>query len=289
MRATVYHGPRDIRVEEVPDATVREPTDALVRVTHACICGSDLWPYRGELEIYGRPGPHRARVHRRRRGGRLRGAHAAPGPAGDRALRLLGRHLRLLPRGPADLVPGRGLLGQAATTAARARPCARRSPTAPWSRCPRTPTSPTTGSRAPLATLTDVMGTGHHGALALGRGAGRRPSSWSATARSGSAPCWPPGGSAPSAMIVLGHHADRLEIARGFGATDVVDRARRRGRRAGPRADRRRRPSRRRVRRDGRLVRHGHRQSPAPGARSATSACRPIRSTSSTSTCATSA
>lgn len=56
LRASVYHGPRDIRVEEVPDATLREPTDALVRVTHACICGSDLWPYRGDLEIYGRPG-----------------------------------------------------------------------------------------------------------------------------------------------------------------------------------------------------------------------------------------
>ena len=56
MRASVYHGPRDIRVEDVPDATLKEPTDALVRVTHACICGSDLWPYRGELEIYGRPG-----------------------------------------------------------------------------------------------------------------------------------------------------------------------------------------------------------------------------------------
>ena len=56
MKATVYHGPRDVRVEEVPDATIRTPTDALVRVTHACICGSDLWPYRGELEIYGRPG-----------------------------------------------------------------------------------------------------------------------------------------------------------------------------------------------------------------------------------------
>ena len=53
MRATVIHGPRDVRVETVPDATIRESTDALVRVTHACICGSDLWPYRGELMIYG--------------------------------------------------------------------------------------------------------------------------------------------------------------------------------------------------------------------------------------------
>ena len=48
MRATVYHAPFDVRIEEVPDATLREPTDALVRITHACICGSDLWPYRGK-------------------------------------------------------------------------------------------------------------------------------------------------------------------------------------------------------------------------------------------------
>ena len=53
MKAAVFHGTRDVRVEEVPDAALREPTDALVRVTHACICGSDLWPYRGELLIYG--------------------------------------------------------------------------------------------------------------------------------------------------------------------------------------------------------------------------------------------
>ncbi len=56
LRATVFHGTRDVRIEEVPDATLREPTDALVRVTHACICGSDLWPYRGELLIYGENG-----------------------------------------------------------------------------------------------------------------------------------------------------------------------------------------------------------------------------------------
>ncbi len=48
MRATVYHAPFDVRIEEVPDATLRGPTDALVRITHACICGSDLWPYRGQ-------------------------------------------------------------------------------------------------------------------------------------------------------------------------------------------------------------------------------------------------
>jgi len=36
----------DVRVENVPDATIVEPIDAIVRVTRACICGSDLWPYR---------------------------------------------------------------------------------------------------------------------------------------------------------------------------------------------------------------------------------------------------
>ena len=47
MRATVYHDPGDVRVENVPDPTIRQPTDAVVRITHACICGSDLWFYRG--------------------------------------------------------------------------------------------------------------------------------------------------------------------------------------------------------------------------------------------------
>lgn len=49
MRATIIHGAHDIRVQDVPDASLREPTDALVRVSQACICGSDLWPY-GSME-----------------------------------------------------------------------------------------------------------------------------------------------------------------------------------------------------------------------------------------------
>jgi threonine dehydrogenase-like Zn-dependent dehydrogenase len=45
MRATVMYAAGDVRIESIPDAGLREPTDALVRVTRACICGSDLWPY----------------------------------------------------------------------------------------------------------------------------------------------------------------------------------------------------------------------------------------------------
>jgi threonine dehydrogenase-like Zn-dependent dehydrogenase len=46
MQATVMYAAGDVRVEDVPDATILEPTDALVRVTRACVCGSDLWPYK---------------------------------------------------------------------------------------------------------------------------------------------------------------------------------------------------------------------------------------------------
>src|SRR4051795_12998911 len=49
MRATVMFGAGDVRIEAVPDARLIEPTDALVAVSRACICGSDLWPY-GTLE-----------------------------------------------------------------------------------------------------------------------------------------------------------------------------------------------------------------------------------------------
>ena len=47
MLATLIHGPRDIRSTEVDDPRVERPTDAVVRVVASCICGSDLWPYRG--------------------------------------------------------------------------------------------------------------------------------------------------------------------------------------------------------------------------------------------------
>ena len=46
MRATLMYGAGDVRVETVPDASLAEPTDAVVRVTRAAICGSDLWPYK---------------------------------------------------------------------------------------------------------------------------------------------------------------------------------------------------------------------------------------------------
>lgn len=47
MRGVVLHGPGDVRVEEREDPTIQEPTDAVIKIVAACVCGSDLWPYRG--------------------------------------------------------------------------------------------------------------------------------------------------------------------------------------------------------------------------------------------------
>ena len=53
MRGTVLYGPRDVRFEERPAPTIIEPTDAIIRTSAACVCGSDLWPYRGIEPIDG--------------------------------------------------------------------------------------------------------------------------------------------------------------------------------------------------------------------------------------------
>ena len=53
MRGTVLYGPRDVRFEERPDPTIVEPTDAVIRLPVSCVCGSDLWPYRGVEPIDG--------------------------------------------------------------------------------------------------------------------------------------------------------------------------------------------------------------------------------------------
>ena len=47
MKGTMLYGPRDVRFEDVPEPTIVQPTDAIIRLSASCVCGSDLWPYRG--------------------------------------------------------------------------------------------------------------------------------------------------------------------------------------------------------------------------------------------------
>jgi threonine dehydrogenase-like Zn-dependent dehydrogenase len=56
MRGAVLHAPRDIRLDTRPDPTIVEPTDAIIRLAATCVCGSDLWPYRG-IETVAGPAP----------------------------------------------------------------------------------------------------------------------------------------------------------------------------------------------------------------------------------------
>ena len=56
MKGTILYGPQDVRFEERADPTILEPTDAILRISTACVCGSDLWPYRG-IEPITRPTP----------------------------------------------------------------------------------------------------------------------------------------------------------------------------------------------------------------------------------------
>ena len=69
MKATMLYGPHDVRCEEVAKPKIQKPTDAIIRLSATCVCGSDLWPYRGIEPVDG-PGPHGPRVRRHRGGNR---------------------------------------------------------------------------------------------------------------------------------------------------------------------------------------------------------------------------
>src|SRR5436305_3659605 len=56
MRGTVLYGPRDVRLEDRQAPAIIEPTDAIIRISATCVCGSDLWPYRG-IEPITQPTP----------------------------------------------------------------------------------------------------------------------------------------------------------------------------------------------------------------------------------------
>ena len=56
MKGTVLYGPRDIRFEERDSPKIIKPTDAIIKISATCVCGSDLWPYRG-IQAIAQPTP----------------------------------------------------------------------------------------------------------------------------------------------------------------------------------------------------------------------------------------
>src|SRR6266571_1750315 len=217
MRATVMFGAGDVRIESVPDARLVEPTDALVAVTRAAICGSDLWPYK-TME-YSETG--------RRMGHEAIGVVEAVG-ADVRTLK--GGDVVVMPFAYSDgtcvfcreglhtsCVHG-GFFGTVDVPGAQAE--AVRVPQADGTLVVL-PVGADDARMPSLLTLSDVMGTGHHAAVAARVGPGKTAAVVGdgavglcgviAARRLGA-----------EQIILLGRHADRIALAREFGATDVV-------------------------------------------------------------------
>jgi len=220
MRATVYYGPRDLRVETVPDPVIKEATDAIVRITHACICGSDLWPYRGEAkrwqpgwrighELMGVVEDVGVEVTELKKGDRV----FAPFAFSDGSCEFCEKGMQT------SCLHG-GFWGGADNDGGQGE--AVRAPFADATLV-KIPDG-AAGDDALLARilpLTDVMGTGHHAARSAGVGKG------STVAVVGDGAVGLCGVLAAKRLgaeriIVFGHHPERLELARRFGATDIV-------------------------------------------------------------------
>ncbi|WP_328938873.1 zinc-dependent alcohol dehydrogenase family protein [Streptomyces tauricus] len=219
MRATTIHAPFDLRVEDVPDPVVRQPGDAVVRVLRSCICGSDLWAYRGESartpgqrighEFLGIVEETGADVGTVRRGDLV----VAPFMWSDGVC----DYCR---EGLTTSCEHGGFWGSVGSDGGQGE--AVRVPYADGTLV-ALPAGAASDDRllAALLTLSDVMGTGHHAAL----GAGARPGATVAVVGDGAVGlCAVLAARRLGAerIIALGRHETRTDIARRFGATDVV-------------------------------------------------------------------
>ena len=150
MKALTWHGKRDVRVDEVPDPTIEEPNDAIIRVTSSGICGSDLHLYEVLGPVHDRGRHPRPRADGHRRGGRARGhAHQAGRPRRHPVQHLLRQLLHVRPGPPVavrdhaeprEARAPRSSATRSSTGRCRAdRPSssASRRPTTARSRCPR--------------------------------------------------------------------------------------------------------------------------------------------------------
>src|SRR6266550_1311631 len=217
MRATVMFGAGDVRVETVPDAHLMEPTDALLTITRACICGSDLWPYKnmkpsekgqrmghefiGVVEAFGKD------VRTVKRNDLV----VAPFAWSDGTCEFCKEGLQT------SCLHG-GFWGGTKLDGGQGE--AVRVPQADGTLVVL-PVGSDDALMPGLLTLSDVMGTGHHAALRAKVGPGKTAAVVGdgavglcgviAARRLGA-----------EQIIMLGRHPDRIALAKEFGATDVV-------------------------------------------------------------------
>ncbi len=218
MRATVLCGARNVRIENVPDATIVEPTDAVVRVTRACICGSDLWPYRGAepIDAAGRRMGHEAIGVVDSVGSQVRTVRAGdlvimPFAFSDGTCPFCRQGLQT------SCVHG-GFFGTVEVPGAQAE--AVRIPLADGTLFVLR-VEEDDALMPSLLTLTDVMGTGHHAAVKARVGPGK---SVAVVGDGAVGLCGVIAARRLGAeqIIILGRRPDRVALARDFGATEVV-------------------------------------------------------------------
>ncbi|MET8503984.1 zinc-dependent alcohol dehydrogenase family protein [Streptomyces sp. NPDC004787] len=219
MRATTIHAPFDMRVEDVPDPVIKEPGDVVVRVLRACICGSDLWAYRGEA----------ARQPGQRIGHEFLGLVEEAGPEvrgfarGDLVVAPFvwsDGTCEYCAEGLHTSCPNGGFWGSVGSDGGQGE--AVRVPYADGTLV-KLPAAAAADDHllTALLALSDVLGTGHHAAL----GAGVKPGSTVAVVGDGAVGlCGVLAARRLGAerIIALGRHTARTDIARSFGATDVV-------------------------------------------------------------------
>jgi threonine dehydrogenase-like Zn-dependent dehydrogenase len=217
MRATVMFEAGDVRIEDVPDARLVEPTDALIRVTRACICGSDLWPYNQmERSETGQPMGHEAVGVVEAVGDDIRTVKTGdvvvmPFAYSDGTCAFCREGLQTA------CVHG-GFFGNEGVNGAQAE--AVRIPYADGTLFVL-PVGEDDALMPSLLTLSDVMGTGHHAAVVAGVGPGK---SVAVVGDGAVGLCGVIAAKRLGAeqIILLGRHEDRIALAREFGATDVV-------------------------------------------------------------------
>ncbi len=222
MKATFLYAPGDIRVEERPDPVILAPTDAIVRVTAACVCGSDLWPYRGVRKI----------SHTIAMGHELVGvveqvgAEVSTVKAGDFVISPFTfsdnrcQSCRAGFQSVCDHLAFFGATDSAGLRTDGAQGELARIPLADGSLV--VVPAPFDEALVPsLLALSDVMSTGHHAAVSAGVGPG------SVVVVVGDGAVGLSGVLAASRLgaeriIAMSRYQDRAELARTFGATDVV-------------------------------------------------------------------
>jgi threonine dehydrogenase-like Zn-dependent dehydrogenase len=217
MRAAVMFAAGDVRIQDVPDAAIVDRTDAVVRVTRACICGSDLWPYASlEPTETGQPMGHEAIGVVEAIGGDVR--TVKPGDVVVMPFAFSDGSCVFCHEGLHTSCVHGGFFASNGVNGAQAE--ALRVPYADGTLFVL-PVSDDDALMASLLTLSDVMGTGHHAAVAARVSAG---SSVAVVGDGAVGLCGVIAAKRLSAeqIIILGRHADRTALAEEFGATDVV-------------------------------------------------------------------